>query len=132
MGSVCNLFLEHTQNRVDTNRITQQRHSTIKTQINRWIVPYFGKNRRLSDLDRTSFLNYGMDRRQKTNNEVEDTTIRNEYTTINAIIKFAERSGLIPFGRCDTEDITIREPAKRDTFTLEEYRTFLYKNAWMG
>ena len=123
-GDLGNLFLEHTQNRVDTNRITQRRHATLTTQINRWIIPYLGKNRRLSDLDRNSFINYGMWRRKKTNNEVQDSTIRNEYTTINAIIKYAERSGLVPFSRFETEEIKISQPSRRDTFTLEEYRVF--------
>ncbi|HJO74484.1 MAG TPA: hypothetical protein QGH84_04660, partial [Rhodospirillales bacterium] len=126
-GELCEEFLVRQQKRVDTNKITQQRHSTIKTQINKWVIPYIGKNRRLSELDINSFLDYGMWRREQTKNKVQDTTIRNEYTTINAIIKFAERSGLIPFGRCDTEEIKITNPTKRDTFTPEEYREFYTK-----
>ena len=126
-GELCEEFLGHQQKRVDTNRITQQRHSTIKTQVNKWIVPYIGKNCRLSELDINSFMDYGMWRRNQTNNIVKDTTIRNEYTTINAIIKFAERSGLIPFGRCDTEEIKITNPTRRDTFTPEEYKKFYTK-----
>ncbi|MFP6889531.1 MAG: hypothetical protein VCF07_07205, partial [Nitrospinota bacterium] len=59
-GELCEVFLGHQQKMVDTNRITQQRHSTIKTQVNKWIVPYIGKNRRLSELDINSFLDYGM------------------------------------------------------------------------
>jgi len=55
-GELCEEFLVRQQKRVDTNKITQQRHSTIKTQINKWIVPYIGKNRRLSELDKTGKL----------------------------------------------------------------------------
>jgi formylglycine-generating enzyme required for sulfatase activity len=39
-----------------------------------------------------------MYRRKQTNNQVEDVTIRNEYTTVNSIIKFAARHGY-PTGR---------------------------------
>ena len=52
---------------------------------------------------------FGPNRRQNLNHEVEDAVIRIEYTTINAIVKFAERSGLIPFGRCHTKDVTIKQ-----------------------
>ena len=124
---ICDDFLSHTKDRVDTGRITPQRLATIKTQITKWIVPYIGKNIRLSELDRNSFLDYAMWRRKETKNEVTDVTIRNEYTTVNAIIKFAERKGAIPFGRVDTEEIKITEPSRRDTFTPEEYKVFYTK-----
>ena len=56
--------------------------------------------------------------------EVQDITIRNEFTTINAICKFAFRKNWLPFSRFNTEEIKIREIARRDTFTIEEYKLF--------
>ena len=78
----------------------------------------------MSGCNRHSFMDYGMYRRQKTNNAVEDVTIRNEYTTVNAICKFAYRMGFIPFEKFHVEEIKINEIVRRDTFSPEEYKVF--------
>ena len=54
-------------------------------------------------------------------------TIRNEYTTINAIAKYAYRHGIVPFEKFNVEEIKIREMPRRDTFTPEEYKVFYTK-----
>jgi integrase len=123
-GEVCDDFLKHQQERVNTDRITQGRYSTLSTQVHRWIVPYIGKRETVSSLNRNSFVDYGMYRRKKTDNVVEDVTIRNEYTTVNAIAKFAYRNDMIPFEKFIPEEIRIREMPRRDTFTPEEYKIF--------
>ena len=69
-GELCNEFLQHTQSRVDTNRITKGRYSTINTQIKRLIMPYIGNKETVASLDRNSFFDYGMYRRKKTDNLV--------------------------------------------------------------
>lgn len=126
-GEICDEFLEYTQDRVDTNRITQGRYKTISTQVNKHIVPFLNANLRASEIDINSFMDYGMHRRKK-NPEVQDVTIRNEHTTINAIIKWGFRRRYFPFEKCNVEEIKILEPPRRDTFTIEEYRT-LYTSA---
>lgn len=123
-GDVCRKFLEHQQERVVTDRITQGRFGTIKTQTQKWIIPYIGDKIRISELDRNKFVDYGMYRRKRTDNQVTDTTIRNEYTTVNAIIKFCSRHGYLPFERVEVEEIKINEPPRRDTFTPDEYKVF--------
>ncbi len=123
-GEMCESFLKHTQERVNTNRITQGRYSTINTQVQRWIIPFIGKRETVASLDRNSFVDYGMYRRKKTDNIVEDVTIRNEYTTVNALAKYAYRMGMIPFEKFIPEEIKIREMPRRDTFTPEEYKVF--------
>ncbi len=65
-----------------------------------------------------------MFRRKQTDNQVEDVTIRNEYTTVNAIAKWAYRHGILPFEKFNVEEIRIREMPRRDTFTPEEYKLF--------
>jgi len=132
-GDVCRKFLEHTQERVNTDRITQGRYGTIKTQIQKWIIPYIGDRTKISELDRSSFVEFGMYRRKQTKNQVEDVTIRNEYTTVNSIIKFAARYGYLPFERVDVEQIKIHEAPRRDTFTPEEYKVFYTRmRKWVG
>jgi integrase len=112
---------------VETNRITHGRYKTISTQVNKHIVPFLNANLRASEIDINTFMDYGLHRRKK-NPEVQDVTIRNEYTTINAIIKWAFRKRYFPFEKCNVELIKIIEPPRRDTFTIEEYR-ILYRKA---
>jgi len=75
-------------------------------------------------LDRNSAVEFGMYRRKKTSFIVEDVTIRNEFTTINSICKYAYRKSYMPFEKFNVEEIKISEPTRRDTFTIEEYRVF--------
>jgi len=123
-GELCESFLIHSQDRVDTKRITPARLLTLKTQTNKWIIPYLNKSTRLSEINIHSFMDYGMYRRKETKNQVQDVTIRNEYTTINSIIKHGFRMGETPIQRCEVEEIKITDPARRDTFTPEEYKEF--------
>ena len=48
-------FLEEKKEQVDTNTISQGRHATLTTQVNRWIVPYATPTAN-SELDMNSFL----------------------------------------------------------------------------
>ena len=120
-------FLEHKQREVNTGSITQQRHATLKTQITRWIVPFINATTKLSALDMNSFRDYPLYRKEKTRNQVEDITIRNEQTTINAIAKYSQRRGYLPFATFEFDPIKILEPPRRDTFSIEEYRIFYKK-----
>ena len=124
---MCDEYLVQRQEDVDVELITQGRHSTLKTQINRWIVPYINPSTKVSELNRESFRRYFVYRKQQTKNRVEDVTIRNEQTTINSIAKFGYRKGYLPFEGFDFNPIKIIEPPRRDTFSLEEYKMFYPK-----
>lgn len=142
---VCNAFLIETAERVKDKYITSARLETIKSQINGWIIPYFnrtisgGHSTLCNELDRNSAFDYGRFRKRETTvgldttssrktnrtlKQVQDVTIRNEYTTINAICKFAYRKSWLPFERFNTPEIKINEVVRRDTFTIDEYRVF--------
>jgi hypothetical protein len=121
-------FLTYQQERVNTGRITQGRFSTIKTQLNRHFIGFLGKGDptkgekvRTGELERGMFYDFAQYRRQH-DHDVQDVTIRNEQTTFNALFKWAERKGLVPFDRVDFEEIKIRDIGRRDTFTMDEYR----------
>jgi len=119
---LCKLFLEKKQKDVQTGRITEGRLITIRSQILKHIIPYIGHNIRVNELDRFKFQDYGNYRRDR-DAPAQDVTIRNEYTTINSIIKFGFSKGYLPFDRAETEQIQIKgEISRRDSFTLEEYR----------
>jgi len=121
-GELCKLFLEKKQKEVETGRITKGRLVTIRSQVLSHIIPYIGDNVRLNELDRFKFQEYGTYRRDR-ENPAQDVTIRNEYTTISAIIKFGNSKGYLPFDKAETEQIQIKgEINRRDSFTLEEYK----------
>jgi integrase len=134
-SSFSQLWLEYQQERVDAKKITQGRHSTLKTQINRHIVPFIeeelGKATRIGTLDRNSFFDYGLWRKKK-NPDVQDITIRNETTTIGSLIKYAAREGYVSFDNCEFEEIKIREVVRRDAFTDGEYeRLYMHMRKWV-
>ena len=47
--------------------------------------------------------------------------------TINAIAKYSQRRGYLPFATFEFDPIKILEPPRRDTFSIEEYRIFYKK-----
>lgn len=130
-GELCEEFLEYTKERELTGRITNGRYRTIKTQLNRHIIPYLHPNLRVSEIDVNSFVDYGLYRR-KQNPEVQDVTIRNEFTTINSVIKWGFRKRYFPFEKCNIEEIRILEPPRREAFTMDEYQTLYTKaRSWI-
>ena len=129
VSELCEEWLSHKEQEVQTNRIKWSRYETLRTQVRRWIVPYLNSvvpNQKISNISKNTGVEYGMYRRQRTNNKVDDVTIRNEYTTVNAIIKYAWRNDYLPFEKLNVEDITIRgdDIKRRETFSPEEYRLF--------
>lgn len=130
---MCDEYLVMRQEDVDVGRITQQRHSTLKTQINKWIITFINPSTKVSELNRESFRRYFVYRKQQTKNKVEDVTIRNEQTTINSLAKFGYRKGYLPFHAFEFDPIKIIEPPKRDTFSIEEYKLFYpYLGKWIN
>jgi integrase len=132
---VAEQWLDYQTERVKAERITLGRHSTIRTQVRRHIVPYvqekLGKKARVGGLDFNTFYDYGLWRKAR-NPEVRDVTIRNETTTIQSLCRWAFRNGYITFDKCEFEEIKIREPVRRDTFTDEEYvRLYTYMREWV-
>lgn len=121
---VCDLFLEHSKEREKGGKITKQRVDTLQSQINKWILPYIGLKTLCSNLTKHSFIDYSTWKRKETNYKVKEVTLRNEMTTINAICRFAYQRDFMPIERFNLEEIKITEPARRDTFEVEEYESF--------
>ena len=131
----CEEWLDYQMQRVKAKRITIGRHGTLKTQINRHIIPYvhekMGKRAKVGALDFNTFYDYGIWRKAR-NPEVQDVTIRNETTTIQSLCRWAYRNGFIGFDKCEFEEIKIREAVRRDTFTDEEYvELYTFMREWV-
>lgn len=126
-------FLEEQSKRVQTGKITIARLGTIKTQLKRHFAHFVGGDKTLvSSLSQKSFHDYAQYRRLK-NTDVREVTLRNEQTTIGALIKNAFRNGHIGFEKAEFEEIKIREIERRDTFTFEEYEElYRFMRKWVG
>lgn len=123
---LCEMFLREQAIRVKSKQITQGRLVTLRSQITKHIVPFFGAKVSINEIARKSFLNYAKDRRDNYPN-VQDITIRNEYTTINSIIKYGWKEEYFSFEKVLTEEIKLKgDVSKRDSFTSKEYNTLIY------
>jgi integrase len=119
------MYLVEQEQRVQTDRITRGRYTTIKSQLVHFLA-FVGAEIKTAEISRSKFLEYAQWRRIESSG-VKDVTLRNEHATIGALIKFAHRKGYIAFDSAEFEEIRIRGDAigKRETFTLDEY-TKLY------
>jgi integrase len=122
-GELCQDFLAHQRVRVTQGRITDGRFRTIKTQVNKHFLHYLSGKILINEINIDSFLDYASFRRT-INPEVTDGTIRNEHTTINAIIKYGHRKKYTPVSKVHVEEIWIDETARRDAFTYDEIKSF--------
>ena len=134
-GIAAKEWLETQKDRVSTKKITQGRYQTLKTQVNRHIIPYvqekIGKRTKIGTLSYNSFYDFAQYRRKK-NPEVEEVTIRNEHTTIGSLMKWAFRKGHTNFDSCEFEEIRIRQVVRRGTFTIDEYdKLYKFMRKWV-
>ena len=83
-------FLQNQETRVQSGKITKERFSVIRTQIQRHFLSFVGKSARISEIGRSKFLDYAQFRRK---HGARDVTIRNEQATINALFKYGFRKG---------------------------------------
>ena len=132
----CEQWLEFQKQRVKTEKITKERHTTLKSQINGHIVPYvrwkFEKNYKVGSLKYNDFYDYAQYRRSL-HPEVKEVTIRNEHTTIGSLMKWCFRQGYTHFEKCEYEEIKVNpRQDRRDAFTPEEWKTmYVFLRKWV-
>ena len=120
------LYLDDRKTDVDSGLIVKGRWSAISTQLKHF-VEIVGRTTKVSELDRGSLFEYSRLRKaianKKTGKTVTDTTVANEQSTINHMMKFLNRKDISHFDLFDFKKIKIRQDdiGKRDTFELEEY-----------
>lgn len=114
-------YIAYRQREVAGGVITPGRLVTIKSQLNHFLE-IKGRDTKASELDENSVYEFRLMRRER-NPEVKDVTVRNETATINAMARWAYRSGLLHFDQFQFEPIRIGKGqiGRRDTFTMEEY-----------
>lgn len=118
-------YLEERAKEIGTH-IVKGRHATIKTHLEHWL-DVIGRDSKLKELERTDCENYFLERRKgKKQLEVSQTTIANEQSTINALMKWLHKRGethidgfdFKKLPRVDTGD----ESNRRNTFTDNEVK----------
>ena len=133
-------FLNYKQMEVDSGAITQGRHSTIKTilkHFHNYICErkydtdkskgvYYAKVN-LKDLHRRSCIKY-FTWRQSKSPDVSPITLKNEQSTINAMVKYLSDEGEMDYSYFDFPKLKLpnnRDSIRRATFTIDEYKRFV-------
>lgn len=112
-------FVKYKSEDVSAGFITPERIVSIKSYLKPF-VRFKGAQTLVGELDRKAAYSYAQWRRAEMPS-VKDATIRNEQATINMMMKFAYREGYLSFEAFEFARLLIREPGRRDTFTLGEY-----------
>jgi len=135
---VADRFLEEQQKRVrvgDTGGgkigITEGRFSTIRTQLNRHLVPFLGEKTKLQDIDGNQFRNSYTQWRKKRSPNVTDVTIINERATIGSVFRFAFDKQWIRQNQLPRWEEMKKNARSRDALELDEWReVYTYLRTW--
>lgn len=85
------MYLEERAKDVEAGIIVKGRFSVIRTQLNHWLS-VIGKDTKLKELERTDCENYFLERKQAFKNAPpSQSTIENEQSIINAMIKWLHK-----------------------------------------
>lgn len=121
------LYLEHRQKHVEAGLIVKGRYSTIATHLEHWL-DFIKRDTKLKELERTDCEDYFIER-TKTNKAlpVSNTTIENEQSTINALMKWLYKKNEtyidgFDFIKLKRKDRGLEEN-RRSTFTEKEFAT---------
>ncbi len=87
------MYLEERQKDIAAGIIVKERFSVIRTQLNHWLT-IIGKDTKLKELERTDCENYFYERtKTKKSIPVSQSTIENEQSIINAMMKWLHKRG---------------------------------------
>lgn len=123
-------YLEQRNKEVgQANGIVAGRYTTIKTHLTHWL-DFIGRDVKLKELERTDCENYFLERTKgKKKLQVSATTIANEQSTINAMIKWLYKRGDTYIDGFEFKKLpkTDRgeEANRRNTFSDDEVKTIV-------
>lgn len=122
-------YLQYRQLDVDAGNIVKGRHITIATHLKHYLI-FIGKDTKLKELERTACDEYFYYRHKATNGNVKQTTVLNEQSTINAMIKWLFKIGETHINHFEFPKVKRlnedNEAIRRSTLTNEEYKA-LYR-----
>lgn len=123
------LYLAERYNEVKSGDIVIGRLNTIKTHLAHF-NNFIGEQTKLNELSIWDCIEYFDWRRDNAKQELTPTTLKNEQSTINSLIKFLRKRDEVNFDAFEFRTMksikTDTNTIRRQTFTLDEYK-LLYK-----
>ena len=117
-------YLKDRYNDVITGLIVKKRHQVLGQHLDKFLS-FVGKKKKLKELRADDLLNYYKYRLEKTNNKVQSSTVKNEQSTINALVKWLYKKNEIDIAEFEFKKLPKidkgNEHVRRSTLTLEEY-----------
>jgi len=125
------LYLEYRKGHIDsrtTKSIVKGRYGTIRAHLEHWLN-FIERDTKLKELDRDSCTEYAKTREKPSSTKTTAlSTIANEQSTINSMMKWLHKKGEVYIDGFDFETISIRntpeEAVRRSSFTDEEVWAF--------
>jgi integrase len=125
------LYLEYRKGHIDsrtTKSIVKGRYGTIRAHLEHWL-DFIERDTKLKELDRDSCAEYAKAREKPSATKTTAlSTIANEQSTINSMMKWLHKKGEVYIDGFDFETISIRntpeEAVRRSSFTDEEVWAF--------
>jgi integrase len=125
------MYLEYRKGHIDsrtTKSIVKGRYGTIRAHLEHWL-DFIERDTKLKELDRDSCSEYAKAREKPSATKTTAlSTISNEQSTINSMVKWLHKKGEVYIDSFDFETISIRntseENSRRESFTDQEVRDF--------
>jgi hypothetical protein len=125
------MYLEYRKGHIDsrtTKSIVKGRYGTIRAHLEHWL-DFIERDTKLKELDRDSCADYAKAREKPSATKTTAlSTIANEQSTINSMMKWLHKKGEVYIDGFDFETISIRntpeEAVRRSSFTDEEVWAF--------
>ena len=125
------MYLEYRKGHIDsrtTKSIVKGRYGTIRAHLEHWL-DFIERDTKLKELDRDSCADYAKTREKPSATKTTAlSTIANEQSTINSMMKWLHKKGEVYIDGFDFETISIRntpeEAVRRSSFTDEEVWAF--------
>jgi site-specific recombinase XerD len=122
-------YLTYRKRDLELGHIVSGRLATIATHLQHFLS-YIGKDTKLKELETTDCENYYYYRHKATNGNVKQSTVQNEQSTINALIKWLKKNGETHLDSFDFKKLPRldkgNEAVRRATLTNDEYEA-LYR-----
>lgn len=130
LSELVKAYIARREDDVNAGLITKERVGTISSHLNH-LLRYKGDNTKVGHLDRNSMFDYVVQRRRE-QNDVKDITIKNEQSTINAMLRFGYREGLSHFDGFEFQQFRKNEE-RRNTFEFHEYDELIrFMRKWVA
>jgi len=130
LGELAKTYIQKRREDVVAGLITKERVGTIHAHL-KHILLYKGSDTKVGHLDKNSIFDYVVKRRSE-QNDVKDVTIKNEQSTINAMMQFGYREGLVHFNSFEFQQFRKNEE-RRNTFELHEYESLIkFMRRWVA